>query len=169
MTVHSSYFSIVADPGHLADAGPFTLSCVGEVMVEAPDVGTYPQQVTIMLGRFRGFLEAFAFAKRRGRQRDLCVDAVSGFTPNLLVIEDGHKRLVAAGQITPNGLAPCDPVTSEAEARLVMQDAIQLRARSMDEPIAQTARNLRFQAAALDARLIDPVWRLAPVPQLQAA
>lgn len=169
MTVHSSYFPIFANPGQLADAGPFTLSCVGEVMVEAPDVGTYPRQVTIMLGRFRGFAEAFACAKRRGQRRDLCVDAVSGFAPNLLVIEDAQKRLCAAGQISPSGLEPCDPVTSEAEARWVMQNAIQLRARSIDELNPRTARNLRFQAAALDARLIDPVWRLAPVAQLQAA
>lgn len=169
MTVHSSYFPIAADPGQLADAGPFINSCVGEVMVHAPGAGTYPRQVTIMLGRFRGFSEAFACAKRRGRQRDLCVDAVSGFTPNLLVIEDAQKRLCAAGQITPRGLEPFDPVTSEADARRVMQDAIQLRARSMDEPNDRTARNLRFQAAALDARLIDPVWRLAPMPQFQTA
>lgn len=169
MTVHSTYFPIVADPGQLADAGPFTLFCVGEVVVDAPGLGAYPQQVTIMLGRFRRFSEALACARRRGRQRDLCVDSVSGFTPNLLAIEDARKQLCAAGQITPRGLAPCDPVTSEAEARRVMQDAIQLRARSMDEPNARTARNLRFQAAALDARLIDPAWRLAPVPQLQVA
>lgn len=169
MTVHSSYFPIVADPAQLAEAGPFTLFCVGEVIVDAPGLGSYPQQVTILLGRFRRFADAFACAKRRGRQHDLCVDALSGFTPNLLIIEDAQKRLCLAGQITPTGLASCDPVISDTEARQVMQDAMQLRSRAADlsDPIA--ARALRFHVAALDGRLVDPVWRSQPIAQVQAA
>lgn len=169
MTVHSSYFPIVADPAQLAEAGPFTLSCVGEVIVDAPDFGSYPQQVTVLLGRFRRFAEAFSCAKRRGRQHDLCVDALSGFTPNLLIIEDGHKRLCLAGQIMPTRLVPCDPVISDAEARRVMQDAIQLRSRAADLSDPAAARALRFRAAALDARLVDPVWRNQPLAQKQVA
>lgn len=93
MTVHFSYFPIIADPVQLAEVGPFTLSCVGEMIVDASDLGTYPQQVTVLLGRFRRFADAFACAKRRGRQHDPCVDALSGFTPNLLIIEDALKHL----------------------------------------------------------------------------
>lgn len=169
MTVHTSYFPIISDPIQLANAGPFTLSCVGEVMVEAADLGSYPQQVTILLGRFRRFSDAMACAKRRGQQSDLCVDALSGFTPNLLIIEDGRKRLCLAGQITPSGLSPCEPVSSDTQAQQVMRQAMQLRSQSLDEPILIKAKELRFRAAALDARLVDPVWRNLPVPQQRAA
>lgn len=169
MTVHTSYFPIISDLIQLADAGPFTLSCVGEVTVEAPDFGSYPQQLTILLGRFRRFSDAMACAKPRGQQSDLCVDTLSGFTPNLLIIEDGRKRLCLAGQITPSGLSPCEPVSSDIEAQQVMRQAMQLRSQSLDEPILSKAKELRFRAAALDATLVDPVWRNQPIFQRQAA
>ncbi len=83
--------------------------------------GAHPQQVTILLGCFRCFAEAFACAKRRGRQPDLCVDTLSSFTPNLLIIEDGRKRLCLAAQITPRGLARCASVALDTRTSPVLQ------------------------------------------------
>ncbi len=172
MNALTSHFPIIADPAQLAGAGPFTLSCVGEVTAHAPDLGSYPQQVTILLGRFRRFAEAFACAKRRGRQPDLCVDTLSGFTPNLLIIKDGCKRLCLAGQIARAGPVWCEPVASDTEARQVVLEACQIRSQAMlamDQGAPAKAQTLRFHAAVLEARLVDPVWRGQPLEQAQAA
>lgn len=172
MTAHSSYFPILADPAQLAETGPFILSCVGEVMTHAPDLGSYPQQVTLLLGRFRRFADAFACARRRGRQHDLCVEGLSGFTPNLLIIEDALQRLCLAGQIAPTGPFWCDPVTSDAEARQMVLEASRVRSQSVvaaEQGAMAKAQALRFRAAALDARLVDPAWRTHPIAQVQAA
>ncbi len=126
MNALTTHFPIIADPDQLSGVGPFTLSCVGEVTAHAPDLGSYPQQVTVLLGRFRCFAEAFACAKRRGRQADLCIDTLSGFMLNLLVIEDSRKRLCLAGQIAQAGLIWCDPVASDTEARQVVLEACQI-------------------------------------------
>jgi len=160
-------------PIQLADAGPFSLTCVGEVEVTDPDLGAYPVQATLILGRFRSFAEAAACALRRGRPGSLATDRLAGFTPNLAVIQDRHSRLCLVGQIRPDGLTWCEPIQSDAAARSVMQEACRLRAKAMatlDDGNADVARALRFQAAALDGRLVDPAWRgrLTPAAALAA-
>ncbi len=170
MNALTTHFPIIADPDQLSGAGPFTLSCVGDVTVHAPDLGSYPQQVTILMGRFHRFADACA--KRCGRQPDLCLDMLSGFTPNLLFIEDGRKRLCLAGQIAQAGLVWCDPVASNTAARQVVLEAFRIRSQAMlemDQGAPAKAQTLRFHAAVLEARLVDPVWRSQPLERAQAA
>ena len=159
-----SDFRIHAAPALIGDAGPFTLSCVGEVMAQDPDLGDYPVPASVQLGRFRSFDEVIACAERRGRQNGLCVDAIQSFKPNLLTITDRHQRLCLAGQISATGLIWGDPVTSNAQARGVVLEASGIRSRAMaaqDCGETDEARTLRFRAAAIEARLVDPAWRLA--------
>jgi hypothetical protein len=173
MNALASNFRANAAPALITDAGPFILTCVGEIMTQDPDLGRYPIPAGIQIGRFRSFAEAVACAERRGRQPNLCVDAFQSFAPNLLTIADRHRRLCLGGQIGVSGLTWCDPVTSDAEARGVVQEASGIRSRAMaalDRNEAAAARALRFQAAALEARLVDPVWRFAnPVRAARAA
>ncbi|WP_120632611.1 hypothetical protein [Ruegeria sp. EL01] len=159
-----SDFCVNAVPALIGDAGSFTLSCVGEAMAQDPDLGDYPVPASVQLGRFRSFDEVIACAERRGRQNGLCVDAIQSFKPNLLTITDRHQRLCLAGQLSKDGLIWCDPVTSDAEARGVVLKASGIRSRAMaaqDRDETNEARSLRFRAAAIEARLIDPAWRLA--------
>jgi len=173
MRTSVSEFQSNITPALIENAGPFYLSCVGETTLSDPDLGSWPLLASIQIGRFRSFNETVACAERRGRQCNLCIDAFQSFTPNLLTITDRHQRLCLAGQITASGLVWCDPVTSDAEARTIVLDASGIRSRAMaalDRNEATEARALRFQAAAIEARLIDPVWRFAsPVRTCRAA
>lgn len=156
-----------------ATTGPFCLSCVGEAEVSEVGIGHYLTQISVLLGRFRLLPDAIACAERRGSQANLCSDSASGFAPNLLIIEDCQQRLCLAGQINRRGLVWSDPVTSDRDARRVVQEASHLRGQAMREADlerADEARLLRFQAAALEGRLVDPVWRGRVVAErLQAA
>lgn len=173
MNAHVSEFHVNAAPALIGDAGPFTVSCVGETNTHDPDLGSYPTPASIQIGRFRSFDEAVACAERRGRQAELCVDAFHSFTPNLLTVLDGQHRLCLGGQIGVSGLVWSDPVTTDSEARKVVLDASGIRSRAMaalDRGERDEARRLRFQAAAIEVRLIDPVWRFAnPVRAVRAA
>ena len=145
-----------------AASGPFCLSCIGEATVSDAELGSYFLQMTVLLGRFRAFSDMIACAERRGKQRDLCIDAMSDFTPNLLIIQDREQRLCLAGQLSRNGIIWCDPVTSDAEARQVVLQASRLRGQAMRETDIENvvvARALRFQAGALEGRLVDSAWR----------
>ena len=173
MNALTSCFPANALPAMLADAGPFSLICVGETLVHDPDLGSWPVQTTFLLGRFRELDEAIGCAARRGRPGGLRVEYMLGFTPNLLVLQDHQQRLCLAGQIASAGLIWCAPVASEAEARRVVQKACRLRGQAMaaqDRGEYETACDLRRDATALDARLVDPAWRGAvQIGRLQAA
>lgn len=54
------------------------------------------------------------------------------------------------------------PVASDGEARRIIIEASRLRGMAFaasGERDHATARDLRFSAALLEARLVDPVWR----------
>ena len=164
MNTHASRFPIEVPSALTVDAGPFSLSCAGEAVAHDPDLGVWPVQTSILLGRFRSFGEAMACALRRGRQSSIRANLLPCFTPNLLIITDGRQRLCLAGWITPAGLVWCDPVVTDREAWHVVQEACCLRAQSMaalDRDDHAEAQALRFRAAALDGRLVDPCWRSA--------
>ena len=75
----------------LPGEGPFSLLCAGETQTSVPGLGAYPVQTSVLLGRFRGIEDAMARAERRGAQRDLCADALTGFMPNLLLLQDARR------------------------------------------------------------------------------
>ena len=92
--------------------------------------------------------------------------------PQLLAILDRDARLVLAGAASDHAVAWCHPVTSAAEARGVVTEASQLRAQACrvatwGEP--DLAQRLRHRADILDARLVDPLWRVFAARALQVA
>ena len=98
------------------------------------------------------------------------------FGPNpahaLIAIVDRDQRLVLAGTITDGAVAWSHPVTSASEARTVVTEASQLRAqagRAADWQEGGLAQSLRDRADALEARLVDPLWRAFAARALQLA
>ncbi|PZR74435.1 MAG: hypothetical protein DI537_45870, partial [Stutzerimonas stutzeri] len=51
------------------------------------------------------------------------------------------------------------PVASDAEARRIVTEASRLRGMAFRASDPGDARRLRYRAAALEARLVDPFWR----------
>lgn len=92
--------------------------------------------------------------------------------PFLIAILDRDQRLVLAGTLTDGAVAWCHPVTSAAEVRAVVTEASQLRAqasRAADWQEGGLAQSLRHRADALEARLVDPLWRALSARALQLA
>lgn len=91
-------------------------------------------------------------------------------TPRILVILDREGRLVLAGAVHDGGIAWCHPVSDAAEARAVVSEASQARAQAMRAAEWHEhglARRLRHHADLLDARLVDPLWRVFASRALQ--
>jgi Tfp pilus assembly protein PilZ len=92
--------------------------------------------------------------------------------PQLLAILDRDERLVLAGAASGHAVAWCHPVTSAAEVRGVVTEASQLRAqagRAASWGETDLAQRLRHRADLLDARLVDPLWRVLAARALQVA
>ena len=92
--------------------------------------------------------------------------------PRILAILDREGRLVLAGATNDGGVAWCHPVSDAAEARAVVSEASRTRAQAIRAAKWHEhglARRLRHHADLLDARLVDPLWRIFAVRALQIA
>lgn len=145
------------DPSH-----PFALTLLSRAPADLMSGWAAP----LVLARFVTLAEAMQGA----------IDHAKGIVPDappqLLAILDRDERLVLAGAASDHAVAWCHPVTSAAEARGVVTEASQLRARAVraagwGEP--DLARRLRLRADLLDARLVDPLWRAFAARALQVA
>lgn len=84
------------------------------------------------------------------------------FRPRIAVINDRDHGLVLAGAIRAGIVLWQQPVSSDAEARHIVSDASRLRGFAFSASGRgehASAREFRFSAALLEARLVDPVWR----------
>ncbi|MBZ0146094.1 MAG: DNA repair protein RadC [Pseudorhodoplanes sp.] len=119
-----------------------------------------------VLGRFATLTEAIQGAIAYAE------DIIPEDAPRILAILDREGRLVLAGAICDGGVAWCHPVSDAPEARAVVTEASQTRAQAMraaewhEHGIAQ---RLRLHADLLDARLVDPLWRVFASRVLQIA
>ncbi|MGH1370205.1 conserved hypothetical protein [Roseovarius sp. EC-HK134] len=103
---------------------------------------------------------------------ELAEDNGSDAAPQLLAILDCDQRLVLAGAASHGAVAWCHPVANALEARAVVTEAVQLRAqagRAIDWHEPELAQRLRHRADLLDARLVDPLWRVFAARALQIA
>ncbi len=120
----------------------------------------------VELARFATLADAMHGAVKIAGQID------SQAVPKILAILDRVQRLVLAGAVITGSVAWCHPVMSAAEARMVVTEASQLRAQAsraadwQEQPLAQT---LRHRADLLEARLVDPLWRVFAAHALQLA
>ena len=101
---------------------------------------------------------AWALRLSRG---DICTepDSFPYFQPRIMLIQDRDQRLVLAGEIRAGIILWQQPVASDAEARRIVTEASRLRSMAFRASDPGDARRLRYRAAALETRLVDPFWR----------
>lgn len=117
-----------------------------------------------VLARFATLAEAMQGALDHAEAMD------PDMPPQLLAILDREDRLVLAGAAIDGAVSWCHPVTDAVEARAVVSEASQARAqatRAAEWREAGLAQRLRHHADLLDARLVDPLWRVFAARALQ--
>jgi hypothetical protein len=106
---------------------------------------------------------AMRFAALRLARGDICTgpDRFPRFRPRIMLIQDSDHGLVLAGEIRAGVIPWQQPVASDAEARRIVIEASRLRGLAFRTSAPAEARELRYRAAALETRLVDPFWREA--------
>ena len=139
---------------------PLRISCIGIASDDAgEDAASFDR--LIPLGERRSPEDAMCFASSRVARGDIRIgpDRVPHFQPRILLIQDHEGGLVLAGDIRAGIILWQQPVTSDAEARQVVAEASKLRGMAVRSVDPAAVRKLRFRAAILEARLVDPIWR----------
>lgn len=142
---------------------PLRVACLGTVSYDGATEADCVDR-SIPIGEASSPQDAMAVAAMRVSHGDIRVtpDNTLRFRPRLIVIQDSGFGLVIAGEIRAGIILWQQPVASKAEATLVVVEASHLRGRAFaaaghgDHP---AARDFRFQATLLEARLVDPRWR----------
>jgi hypothetical protein len=125
---------------------PLRISCLGAVSYAGATDADYRDR-SVLLG------EA---ASPEGDDTGLC------FEPRLIVIQDRALGLVLAGEIRAGIILWEQPVASDSEACRIVIDASRQRGLAFaasGRGDHASASALRFRAALLEARLVDPLWR----------
>ncbi|MFG1396366.1 hypothetical protein [Roseixanthobacter pseudopolyaromaticivorans] len=142
---------------------PLRISCLGTVGYAGATDADYRDR-SVSLGEAASPEDAIVLAAIRVSQGDIRIGDGTAlrFTPRLIVVQDNALGLVLAGEIRAGIILWQQPVTSDGEARRIVIEASRLRGlvfAASGEGDHATARDLRFRAALLEARLVDPVWR----------
>ena len=147
---------------------PLRISCLGIASYDASDAANSFDRV-IPLGECPSPEEAIQAAALRLSSGDICTgpDSFPYFQPRIMHIQDQDQRLVLAGEIRAGIILWQQPVASDAEARRIVTEACRLRGMAFRALDAGDARRLRYRAAALEARLVDPFWRETAAELLQ--
>ena len=119
-----------------------------------------------IIGHFTTLAEAMRGAIKMAEELE--PDAAA----RMVAILDRDERLVLSGAAANGAVAWCAPVTTATEARAVVMEASQLRAkasRAADWHESDLATRLRQRADLLEARLVDPLWRAFAARALQIA
>ncbi len=139
---------------------PLRISCLG---VTSPDGGDDADSFdrTIPLGERKSPEEAIRFAALRLSRGDICAgpDSFPHFRPRIMLIQDSALGLFLAGEIRAGVILWQQPVASDTEARRIVTEAGQLRGMAFRAVSTGEARRLRYRAAVLETRLVDPFWR----------
>ncbi len=139
---------------------PLRISCLGVANYDASDAANSFDRM-IPLGECPSPEEAIQAAALRVARGDICTgpDSFPYFQPRIMLIQDRDQRLVLAGEIRAGIILWQQPVASDAEARRIVTEASRLRGMAFRASDPGDARRLRYRAAALEARLVDPFWR----------
>ena len=142
---------------------PLRVSYIGVAGFDGCDEADSFERV-IDLGLFASPEEAMCDASLRVARGDIRIgtDDTLRFRPRFAAILDRERALVLAGAIRAGIILWQQPVGSNAEARRVVADASRLRGRAFaaeDRGERVSAREFRFCAAMLEARLVDLAWR----------
>ena len=147
---------------------PLRISCLGVASYGAGDDADSFDRM-IPLGECPSPEEAMRFAALRLSRSDICTgpDSFPHFRPRIMLIQDRDHGLVLAGEIRAGVILWQQPVTSHAEARRIVTEASRLRGLAFRTSAPAEARELRYRAAVLETRLIDPFWREAAADLLR--
>ena len=147
---------------------PLRISCLGVANYDASDAANSFDRM-IPLGECPSPEEAIQAAALRLSRGDICTgpDSFPYFQPHIMLIQDRDQRLVLAGEIRAGIILWQQPVASDAEARRIVTEACRLRGMAFRALDAGDARRLRYRAAALETRLVDPFWRDAAADLLR--
>ncbi len=147
---------------------PLRISCLGVASYDASDAANSFDRV-IPLGECPSPDEAIQAAALRLPRGDICTgpNSFPYFQPRIMLIQDRDQRLVLAGEIRAGIILWQQPVASDAEARRIVTEASRLRGMAFRASEPGDAIRLRYRAAALEARLVDPFWRETAVDLLR--
>ncbi|GGB30100.1 hypothetical protein [Allosediminivita pacifica] len=139
---------------------PLRISCLGVASYDASDAANSFDRV-IPLGEFPSPGEVIQAAALRLSRGDICTgpNSFPYFQPRIMLIQDRDQRLVLAGEIRAGIILWQQPVASDAEARRIVTEASRLRGMAFRASEPGDAIRLRYRAAMLEARLVDPLWR----------
>ncbi len=142
---------------------PLRNSCIGTARYDGlSDADGFDR--TVVIGQSPSPEKAMTVASQRVARGDIRVgaDDTLRFRPHIIIIQDGDLGLVLAGEVRAGIVLWQQPVASDAEARRVVTEASHLRGMAFaasGRGDAASARDLRFRASLLEARLVDPFWR----------
>ncbi|MFC5386860.1 hypothetical protein ACFPLB_12900 [Aquamicrobium segne] len=141
---------------------PLRISCLGIASYDASDEA-YSFDRMIPLGQCPSLEEAMRFAALRLSRGDIRSgpNSFPHFRPRIMLIQDSDHGLVLGGEIRRNIILWQQPVASNAEARQIVTEASRLRGLAFRTSAPAEARELRYRAAVLETRLVDPFWREA--------
>lgn len=139
---------------------PLRISCLGVASYDASNTANSFDRV-IPLGEYQSPEDAIQAAALRLSRGDICTepDSFPYFQPRIMLIQDRDQRLVLAGEIRAGIILWQQPVASDAEARRIVTEASRLRGTAFRTSDPGDVGRLRYRAAALEARLVDPFWR----------
>lgn len=147
---------------------PLRLFCLGVASYGVSDDENSFDRM-IPLGECPSPEEAIQAAALRLSRGDICTgpDSFPCFQPRIMLIQDQEQHLVLAGEIRAGIILWQQPVASDAQARRIVTEASRLRGMAFRTSDPGDARRLRYRAAALEARLVDPFWRDAATDLLR--
>jgi hypothetical protein len=142
---------------------PLRISCIGTAAYEGSDEADGFDR-SVVIGECPSPEDAMTFASRRVASGDIRVSAddMLRFRPRIMVIQDCDQGLVLAGTIRAGIILWQQPVASDAEARHVVTEASKLRGAAFTASGRgehASAREYRYRASQLEARLVDAHWR----------
>jgi hypothetical protein len=142
---------------------PLRVTCIGLASYDScEEAGSVDR--TVVIGEGPTPEDAMRVASERVSRGDIRIgtDKALRFSPRFAVILDREHGLVLAGAIRAGIILWEQPVSCDAEARRVVTDASRLRGRAFaaaDRGEHVSAREFRYCAGLLEARLVDSVWR----------
>ena len=142
---------------------PLRVTCLGAASYDDGD-DVYAFDRTVPLGTRQSPEEAMDLAILRVSRGDIHAgrDDTLRFRPRIAVIQDREYGLVLAGEIRAGIILWRQPVGSDAEARRIVTEASRLRGMAFaasGRGEHGSARDLRYRASLLEARLVDAFWR----------
>lgn len=150
---------------------PLRISCIGTASYEGLD-GADEFDRTFVIGQPASAEEAMNLASLRVAHGDIGIstDDTLRFRPRVITIQDADLGLVLAGEVRAGIVLWKQPVASDAEARTIVIEASRIRGMafaSAGRGDTAYARELRYRASLLEARLVDPCWRVTAAELLR--